>query len=153
MTGTRSWLLGAAYDRIFGKNQLYPIIGLNWRPRESLAFRFAYPESRVRYDSGRRQSVELRLFPSGHKWHVRTDDFRDEFDYEARSWRTQLTWSLRLTEQLMLDLGGGYDFDRKHSFEDDSGGLVSGKVSNEWFLNVGFRAGRGRAAYGHGTGF
>ena len=152
LTGTRSWILGAGFDRSFGYSRLYPIIGLNLRPREWLTFRLAYPESRIAYARGAGSQLEWRLFPAGHEWHVRTDDFSDEFDYGARAWRMQLTWSVRAWRSLGLDLGGGYEFDRKHRFEDDNAAIVSGKVASEWFLNVGFRVGDVRPAYGHGGG-
>jgi hypothetical protein len=147
---SRTWVLGLAYDRAFGRPLLYPIAGLEFSPGDHLDVRLAFPDSGFQYRWSDRQSLTGRLFPAGHQWHVMTDDFSAEFDYRVEGIRAQLGWSLRLWKQLTLDLSGGYEFGRKHYLTDDLGERIVSDVEDQWLVLFGIRAGPAPLPYTHG---
>jgi len=131
-------IVGAAFDRRFGDDRLYPIAGFAAEPSDALSVRLAYPTSELTYARSERQTFELSVFPAGQLWHVRTDDFSDEFDYEMQAWRAQLRVTQLLWDRISIDVAGGYEFDRQHRFEDVNGEPVSGDVADAWFFVIGF---------------
>lgn len=148
---SRTWVLGLAYDRAFGRPLVYPIAGLEMSPTDALDMRLAFPDPGFRYRWSARQALSARLFPSGHQWHVMTDDFSAEFDYRVEGWRAQLSWSIRLWKQLTLDISGGYEFGRKHYLTDDLGVRVESGVNDQWLFLFGLRAGPAPLPYTHGS--
>ncbi|MEM8981731.1 MAG: DUF6268 family outer membrane beta-barrel protein [Pseudomonadota bacterium] len=134
-----TWILGAGYDRAFGEDQLYPVLGIAFQPNEDTRIRLAYPVTRLTYDAGEDRRIDLTVFPAGQLWHVQTDDFDDEFDYEMQAWRAQLALMQRIWKRLSLDIAAGYEFDRDHRFEDSNSIAVIGDVSDAWFFRLGVR--------------
>jgi hypothetical protein len=149
-SGSRDWVLGLAYDRRFGRPLVYPIAGVELSPSDALDVRLAFPDPGFRYRWSNRQSISGRLFPSGHQWHVMTDDFSSEFDYRVEGIRAQLGWSIRLWKQVTLDISGGYEFGRKHYLTDDLGVRVESDVDDQWLLLLGLRTGPAPMPYTHG---
>ena len=138
-----SWLLGIAWDRAFGDDALYPVVGAVWEPGDKLHLRAAFPDPEVIFQKSPRQVWSVRLFPAGHRWHVESDELDDDFDYELEAWRLAGVWSIRLWKAIWFDLRLGYEFARHHEFIDDTGRAIDADVDDQWLLGVGFRAGDG----------
>lgn len=134
----KNWivLLGARYDYRFGESKLYPIAGIVLSASENLTLRLAYPDSlfSVRFDD----SIQLftLLYPAGNQWHVHTDDFQQEFTYNAEGWRveTGLRWNIR--QPLAVLFSAGYEFERHIGFDEESGVRLSSKIDNNIFFSV-----------------
>ncbi len=150
-SGKRNWVLGLAYDRVFGRPLVYPIAGIELSPSDSLDVRLAFPDAGFEYRWSNRQSLSGRLFPAGHQWHVMTDDFSSEFDYRVEGMRAQLGWSIRLWKQVTLDVSGGYEFGRKHYLTDDLGVRIESDVDDQWLFLFGLRTGPAPLPYTHGS--
>ncbi|MEM1263490.1 MAG: hypothetical protein AAGH76_13900 [Pseudomonadota bacterium] len=133
------WIVGAAYDRIFGDDELYPVLGVAIEPTASTSVRLAYPVSRFTYVANDDRRLDLTVFPAGQLWHVRTDDFTGEFNYEMQAWRAQLRLSQQIWKRLSVDIGGGYEFNREHRFEGANAVPVVGDVDDAWFVRLGMR--------------
>lgn len=145
------WLLGVAHDRSFGASKTYPVIGLSLAPNEAIDLRLAWPDPRIRVRFSERHAASLRVFPAGGKWHVRTDDFSEEFDYRFEAWRSQLGWNARLYKWLSLDLSVGYESDRSHKFDDTNGARIDASAGDEWFYAIGIRIGDAPLPLAHGA--
>jgi hypothetical protein len=150
-SSTRSWVLGLAYDRSFGRPLIYPIAGIELSPSDSFDLRLAFPDSGFEYRFSDKQAVSGRLFPAGHQWHVMTDDFSSEFDYRVEGIRVQIGWSIRAWKAVTLDIAGGYEFARKHYLTDDLGLRIESDVEDQWLLVFGLRAGAAPLPYTHGS--
>lgn len=146
-----TWVLGLAYDRIFGRPLVHPIAGLEMSPNDRLDVRLAFPDSGFRYRWSDGQSLSGRLFPAGHQWHVMTDDFDAEFDYRVEGIRAQLGWSIRLWKEIRLDVSGGYEFARRHYLTDDLGVRIESDVDDQWLFLLGLRTGQAPLPYTHGS--
>ncbi|MBT8099775.1 MAG: hypothetical protein KJO82_08495 [Gammaproteobacteria bacterium] len=135
------WFVGIAYDQSFGKPRLFPVAGIDMRPRDTLRVRVAFPDSGVWYRVTDRQSLSARLFPSGERWRVVSDDFRTDFHLRREEWRTQMTWSLALGKRVALDVSAGRTFDRRLALTDRAGERINQDVSGEGFAEIGIRLG------------
>ena len=97
------WILGLAWDRSLGDDQLLPVAGVDWQPRDDLSLRLAFPDSELIWSRSSRHVASLRFFPAGHRWHVESDELMDDFDYELEAWRLQGVWSFRFWRAVWLD--------------------------------------------------
>lgn len=140
-TAPPGWIFGIAYDQSFGEPRLYPVAGIDLRPRDKLRVRVAYPDSGVWYRISDRHSLSARLFPSGERWRVVSDDFTSDFDLRREEWRTQLTWSMALGKRVALDVTAGHTFDRRLALTDRTGVRIHQNVSSEGFAEIGIRLG------------
>jgi hypothetical protein len=143
------WLIGAAWDRAFGDERLYPVVGFLYRPFDGLNARIAWPDPALSYRWTERQRLRLRLFPAGFQWHVVSDELGDAFDYEVEAWRLECTWSYRFASTFWLDLAFGFEFDRRHRFRDDTGRLIDSGIDDQWLLSAGLRWRDGPIPYTH----
>ena len=146
----RPWVLGIAHDRAFGKSMTYPVVGLKLSPSNSVDIRLAWPDPAIDVVLSARQALSLRVFPAGNKWHVRTDDFSQEFNYRFESWRSQFNWSIGVFDSVSLDFSIGYEFDRTHHFTDDLGVRINADADSQWLYAIGFRVGSGALPLTHG---
>ena len=146
----RNWIVGLAYDRLFGEPTLYPVIGVELSPRPALDLRIAFPDPAVRYRFSDRLTMLGRVFPAGHEWHVVSDDFTSEFAYRVEAYRAQTSVNIRAWKALSVDLSLGYEFGREHQFTDDTGARIESRVDDQWFAALGFRLGPAALPYTHG---
>lgn len=144
--------VGLVHDRAFGDPALYPVAGVEYCGDRS-RFRLAFPDPSVTVRAGRDHTVEARLYPAGQQWHVVSEELGDDFDYEMRALRTQLTWSWRLASFVTVDLAAGLEFARHHEFTDDQGTRHSTDADDEVFVVIALRsAGSGLIYSQRGTG-
>ena len=146
----RNWIVGLAYDRLFGEPTLYPVLGVEWSPRKALDIRLAFPDPAIRYRLSDRLTLLGRLFPAGHEWRVTSDDFSNEFDYRVEAYRAQSSLAMRAWKALTVDLAVGYEFGREHQFNDDTDTRIESRVDDQWFVALGFRLGPAVLPYTHG---
>lgn len=134
-----AWLIGAAWDRSFGEARIYPVAGLQYEPSERLAVRVAFPDSDVRWRFTERQTLTLRLYPSGFEWHVLDDDLVTEFDYRVEAWRAEAWWSVQTFRKIFLDLSVAWEFARRHEFTERNGTRIDAELDDALFVTVGVR--------------
>ena len=143
------WLGGLAYDRAFGEDKAYPVIGLFYQPDERLSLRLAFPDPAIKFSPNDRHVLRFRLFPSGSEWHVVSDRLDEDFDYQVEAIRLQGAWSFRFCRSGWVDLSLGYEFDRHHRFVDDTGRQIDSTVDDQFLLMLGLRWGDGPVPFTH----
>ena len=146
----RNWIVGLAYDRLFGEPTLYPVVGVELSPSPDLHLRLAFPDPALRYRFSDRITLLGRLFPAGHEWHVVSDDFTSEFDYHVEAFRAQTSLNVQAWRALSIDMALGYEFGREHRFTDDTGTRIESRIDDQWFFALGFRLGSAELPYTHG---
>ncbi|NNF15750.1 MAG: hypothetical protein HKN70_03330 [Gammaproteobacteria bacterium] len=135
------WLLGVSYDRTFGESRLYPSFGTIFSPSAPMSIRLAFPDSAVRYATSERQHWTLRLFPSGHKWHVVSDELGTNFDYRAEAMRVEGTWRKKTRASIWVEVTLGYEFERRHRWTDDTGQVIDANLGSNSLVQIRFRKG------------
>jgi hypothetical protein len=150
--GDQTWFGGIAHDRRFGRSRAYPVAGVEFNPHDKVHVRLAIPDPEVTVALSPHQTVAVRVFPSGHQWHVVSNDFESDFDYRVESWRGQLSWRLPVWRSLGLDIAAGYEFDRAHYLTTDNGTRLGIDVDDQWFVALSLRIGTPPIAYTHGSG-
>ena len=148
----RTWIAGIAHDRRFGRSRAYPVVGVDFSPRENTRVRLAFPDPSITVGITGRQFVQARLYPAGHQWHVVSNDFSSDFDYRVEAWRGQLTWRVPIWRSLGIDVSAGYEFAREHRFTGDAGARLGIEVDDQWFASIGFLAGPAPFPATHGGG-
>jgi len=148
----KAWFAGIAHDRRFGRSRAYPVAGLEFEPRDNLHLRLAFPDPSLTVSLSDRQSIQARVYPSGHQWHVVSNDFMSDFDYRVEGWRGQLTWRFPVWRALGVDFSGGYEFGREHHLASDTGTPLVIDVDDQWFFAVSVRLGTAPLPAVHGAG-
>ena len=138
---SKRWIIGIAYDQSFGRPRFYPVAGIDRQLHDDLRVRVAFPDPGIWYRITDRHRLSARLFPSGDRWRVVTDDFASDFDLRREEWRAQLTWSMTLGKWMSVDLAAGQTFDRRLLLTDRAGVAVDQDISSEGFAKIGFRFG------------
>ncbi|MGI9344563.1 MAG: DUF6268 family outer membrane beta-barrel protein [Gammaproteobacteria bacterium] len=142
-------IVGGKWDRAFGRQRIYPVIGIDYRPGPRVHARVALPDSSLSFAVTDRQALTLRLYPAGFEWHVLDDDLVTEFDYRVEAWRADASWSIEVLADLWADLSVGYEFSRRHEFDDRSGIRIEQDVDDAVVIAVGLRWREGPIAQTH----
>lgn len=138
---SKRWIVGIAYDQSFGRPRFYPVAGIDRQLHDDLRIRVAFPDPGIWFRISDRHRLSARLFPSGDRWRVVSDDFATDFDLRREEWRAQLTWSIVLGKWISVDLAAGQTFDRRLLLTDRAGVRVDQDISGEGFAEIGFRFG------------
>lgn len=152
-SGSQGWLLGLAYDRAWGRPRVYPVAGVELAPAPDVRLRLAFPDSSLVYDMSATHALSWRIYPSGHQWHVVSDELDDDFDYQVRAVRSELTWSWRFTSDLVLGMTAGYELGASHRFYDDTGARIVGDAASRWLFGISIRTGGAPLPYVHNYGW
>lgn len=147
----KTWFAGIAHDRRFGESLAYPVAGVEFDPGTNVHIRLAFPDPSVAINISDQQSIHADLYPSGHQWHVVSDDYLSDFKYRVEGWHGQLTWRLPLWRMLGLDISAGYEFGREHHLSDDEGLRLGIDVRDQWFIAAEFRMGAAPIQKTHGA--
>jgi hypothetical protein len=132
-------LVGANWDRAFGRPRIYPVAGFDYRPSRRMHARIALPDSSLGFALTDRQRLAFRIYPAGFEWHVLDDDLVTEFEYRVEAWRADLAWMLETVGNLFLDLAVGYEFGRRHEFIDREGARIEQDLDDAVTISVGLR--------------
>jgi hypothetical protein len=137
-SGGWGWRAGAAYDDSFGDERAYPVLAL-LRDGDAVTLELGWPRTRVDWKVHPRVNLGLDIAPAGGRWHVVSDE-RDaaEFFYVTEAWRAQLLAQWAITAHWQLDAIVGYEFDRSHDFEDDTGLRIDEDVDSTVLYGVNF---------------
>jgi hypothetical protein len=147
----RQWIAGLAYDRFFGRDRLYPVLGVGMMVKSDLVLRLAYPVSGVEWRKSDRGTLAAHVYPAGFAWRVVHDDFASEFDYRVEGIRSQVQWRYRIYRQLHLDLHVAYETNRRHEFASDRSERLESTADDEWLVGFGLGIGAARPRSAHGA--
>ena len=130
------WRAGAGYDDSFGDERVYPLLALLHRG-EKVTMELGWPRTRVDWQVHPRVTLALDIAPAGGRWHVVSDE-RDgaSFFYTTEAWRGSLLAQWAITPHWRLDAVAGYEFDRHHEFEDDTGAHIDQDVDSTALYGV-----------------
>jgi hypothetical protein len=124
------WAAGIARDDAFGGQRFYPEITALWR-RPGYEVGLGWPRTWVHHQASAAWRLVAGVAPSGARWHVVSDE-RDgaEFDYEVEAWRAQVSAEWRSAHGFLLQGRTGFEFRRRHRFEDDEGNRVDRRLDD-----------------------
>jgi hypothetical protein len=137
-SGGWGWRAGAAYDDSFGDERAYPVLSL-LRDGDTVTLELGWPRTRVDWKVHPSVNLGFDIAPAGGRWHVVSDE-RDgaEFFYVTEAWRAQLLAQWAITSNWHVDAVVGYEFDRSHEFEDDTGLRIDEDVDSTVLYGVNF---------------
>ncbi|NCC50607.1 MAG: hypothetical protein EOM20_05260 [Spartobacteria bacterium] len=108
--------LGAAYDRVFGKDQLYPLIGCVWDIDDEWQINLVLPYPSIMYAPNTRWNFFADLRPAGALWNVNGTE--KDSDFKLEGYRFGLGAEYSVCRHVWLHLAGGLAFDRKYEYRE-----------------------------------
>lgn len=115
---------GICGDHRFGEYAIYPMAGIEWRPRPGWTLRLGFPSSMLRYDVASDVTTALRIMPDGNEWHVmdRNFDAESQFVYESFTLEWATAW--RLLPRLNVEVSLGRQLRNRYELTLESGERV-----------------------------
>lgn len=108
------WSYGICGDHRFGGFQVYPVIGLDWRPRPDWRIEFGFPTSRLSYQLTKTINLWFRASPDGSEWYVKSKSLEkgSKLVYETYTLESAISW--RPHRQFMLTASVGRELDGRY---------------------------------------
>lgn len=127
--------LGAAYDRVFGDDKLYPLGGFRWTPNGQWAVDLVLPMPRVTYAPTRKLALFMDARPAGDKWNLREEG--ENYDFQLESYRVGAGLEYALTCHVWLHVAAGGDLDRNYEIRNQDRKLLDSGVEDTYFVRAG----------------
>jgi hypothetical protein len=129
--------LGAAYDRQFGEDELYPMGGVVWRIGEEWELNLVLPMPRITYAPSRTFQLFADVRPEGDYWNVSDEDLDEEFDFRLEGFRAALGFEYRVAPHVWLHLAAGSAFERKYEIEESDARTFESDAEDTYFVRGG----------------
>ena len=123
---------GACGDSRFGDYQLYPSIGIDWRPRTGVTIELGFPTTRLTYRAQPDIDLSLRIAPDGNEWHVKSKDLQKESQLVVEAFLLEGTVNWRARKQLTLTASIGRQFHNRYDvvlYDDSRARLYADSVT------------------------
>ena len=106
---------GICGDHRLGEYQVYPVLGVNWRPHPDWLIELGFPSSTLSFAVTESLSSSLRITPNGNEWYVKDKslDKHSQLVYEAYALEWAINWRthehFKLTASVSKDYGNQYE--------------------------------------------
>jgi len=132
---------GVAYNRSFGKDILYPLVGLNWKINDSWYLGLVLPRPFIAYKASESLLLYAGLGPAGGEWNVENPlDSEDEENYNFffSGYRVGCGVEYDINKHITMYLNVGSTMLRDYEIENDDRTLLDTEVDNTFIGTVGF---------------
>jgi hypothetical protein len=98
---------GVCGDSRFGGYEIYPSIGIDWRPHADLVVELGFPTTRLTYQPLPKINFSLRIAPHGNEWHVKSKDMqkKSQLVFEASLLEWAVNWQARKRLTITASVG------------------------------------------------
>ena len=132
---------GVAYNRSFGKDSIYPLVGLNWKINDSWYLGLVFPRPFIAYQASESLLLYAGMGPAGGEWNVENPiDSQDEENYNFyfSGYRVGCGVEYDINKHITMYLNVGSTMLRDYEIENDDRTLLDTKVDNTFIGTVGF---------------
>ncbi len=137
-TPTLSLAAGAAYDREFGDDTLYPLGGAVWAPAPAWRVSLMFPTPQVCYAPHPRWLLFAEARPAGNLWNVHDEETGGpDYDFKLESWQIGAGAEFRLWNALWLHASAGADVERHYEIRRADRVELDSDTDDTWFLRAG----------------
>lgn len=105
---------GACGDSRFGDYQIYPSIGIDWRPRADVTIELGFPTNRLTYQAQPNIDLSVRIAPDGNEWHVKSKDLQKESQLVVEAFLLEGTVNWHVRKQLTITASIGQQFHSRY---------------------------------------
>ncbi len=126
--------LGAAYDREFGEDKLYPLAGVDWFVGPAWELRILFPEPAVRYAPTDRWLLFSELRPAGGLWNIKGNE--SDSDFKLEGYRLGLGAEYNVYKALWVRAAGGLAFGRKYEIRELGQTLLDSEADDTYYLQA-----------------
>jgi hypothetical protein len=98
---------GVCGDNSFGRYEIYPSIGIDWRPHADLTVELGFPTTRLTYQAQPNINLSLRISPDGNEWHVESRDMerQSQLISQATLLELEINWQARKRLTIIASIG------------------------------------------------
>ncbi len=130
--------LGAAYDREFGEDLLYPMGGFIWDASPMWRVAMVLPAPRISCALSRDIVLFTDLQPAGNVWKLEEEpDFEDP-ELKVEAWRWALGAEMRVWRRVWMHAAVGMETGREYEIRSHQRRLLDSEVDDVTFARLGF---------------
>jgi hypothetical protein len=131
---------GLAYNRTFGKDTLFPLIGLDWKINDEWFLNLVFPRPFIAYQASDRLLLYAGIGPAGGEWNVENpldseDDENYNFFFSGYRVGGGVEWDI--TRHFTLYANIGSTMLRDYKIKNDDRTLLNTEVDNTLICTVG----------------
>ena len=130
-----SFIGGAAYNREFGDDKVFPVGGVRWLIGKTWRLNLLFPESQIAWSPTPNWMFHADVGPAGDKWNMRVDD--ETFDFKLEGMRSGIGGDYKLNDHTWLRLATGIEFARKYTIGNNNEELLDADVDDAWYVQAG----------------
>jgi hypothetical protein len=132
---------GLAYNRSFGKDTLFPVVGLDWKINDEWFLNLAFPRPFIAYQASDSLLFYAGIGPAGGEWNVENplDSEDDEnYNFYFSGYRVGGGVEYDINKHITMYLNVGSTMLRDYEIKNDNRTLLDTKVDNTFIGIVGF---------------
>lgn len=127
---------GAAYDREFGDDQLYPLAGAIWDIYETLQLYAILPDIKLIFAPVSRFQLYAGVSPAGGMWKVRDHAAGEEYDIKLEGYRLGLGAEVEIIDHVWLNVGAGSSVERNVTWQPEGGRREEGELDEATYYSA-----------------
>ena len=129
---------GAAYNREFGRDLLYPVGGVQWDPGARLRVSLMIPRPAITYLATDRLLLFAEARPAGSMWNIHVPGEDADSDLKLETWRLGAGAEYRLAGACWISLAAGADIMRHYELHSGDDPILDADAEDTWFARLGF---------------
>ena len=126
---------GAAYDRVFGDDQLYPLLGCVWDIDDEWRLNLVLPYPSMIYAPNRKWNFFADLRPAGSLWNVNGEE--DESDFKLEGYRLGCGAEYSICKHIWLHVAAGLAFEQKYEYRERGYKYLDATGDDTYFTRIG----------------
>ena len=121
--GAITWVAGAARDYRFGRGEIYPVAGLQWRSKQSIVS-LVYPDLLLGRDIGNGWSLQLTTSPDGNEWLAYDRDMQQRDSFRREAWQSDLRLLYDFQSGLQFGMSAGFHWNQEWRYRQEDGAIA-----------------------------
>lgn len=134
-------VVGAVIDRRFGRTALYPLLGTEFEPTDSLRVSLLLPEPVVVYQPAKAFWLGLGVRPAGNRWRIYDRRRNQHWRLREKSWSARIEAAMALRPALWAVAAVSYEWDRELDLLPRNRDRETFALDATWFVSLGIGIG------------
>ena len=137
-TPNLTWAGGVAFDREFGNEALYPVLGFNYNWGEQWQFRLIFPRPKITFAPNENFNIFVYAEPGGGKWDASPEMSEQRTSFEYENLAAGVGAELRIPgSPAFIHLSAGINFNRSVGTGVDDIDFQDADLEDAFFVRTG----------------
>ena len=129
---------GAAYDRVFGDDEIFPLGGVVWQIGEQCEINMILPMPRVTYAPSEKVQIFADVRPAGGVWNMYDEETDTDFDFKLEGYRFGMGFEYEVARHIWLHAAAGFSTERTYEFGEGNEQVFEAEADDTYFGRIGF---------------